>query len=46
MEITVAIEEWLKRIPEFRLDPKGAVKWSQGTVRGPRQLPLLFGAAG
>ena len=46
MEMTVAIEEWLKRIPEFRLDPKGAVKWSQGTVRGPRQLPLLFGAAG
>jgi len=45
MEMTVAIEEWLKRIPEFRLDPKGEVKWSQGTVRGPRQLPLLFGAA-
>jgi cytochrome P450 len=42
MEMTVAIEEWLKRIPEFRLDPKGEVTWSQGTVRGPRQLPLLF----
>ncbi len=43
MEMTVAIEEWLKRIPEFRLDPAGEVTWSQGTVRGPRQLPLLFG---
>jgi cytochrome P450 len=42
MEMTVAIEEWLKRIPEFRLDPAGEVTWSQGTVRGPRQLPLLF----
>ncbi|HEU0148090.1 MAG TPA: cytochrome P450 [Bradyrhizobium sp.] len=42
MEMTVAIEEWLKRIPEFRLDPRGEVTWSQGTVRGPRQLPLLF----
>jgi cytochrome P450 len=42
MEMTVAIEEWLKRIPEFRLDPKGEVTWSQGTVRGPRQLPMLF----
>jgi cytochrome P450 len=42
MEMTVALEEWLKRIPEFRLDPAGEVKWSQGTVRGPRQLPLLF----
>ena len=43
MEMTVAIEEWLKRIPDFRLDPAGKVSWSEGTVRGPRQLPVLFG---
>jgi hypothetical protein len=43
MEMTVAIEEWLKRIPDFRLDPAGTVTWSEGTVRGPRQLPMLFG---
>jgi hypothetical protein len=43
MEMTVAIEEWLKRIPDFRLDPGGKVTWSEGTVRGPRQLPVLFG---
>jgi cytochrome P450 len=42
MEMTVAIEEWLKRIPDFSLDPAGRVTWSEGTVRGPRQLPLLF----
>jgi len=46
MEMTVAIEEWLKRIPDFRLDPAGQVRWSEGTVRGPRQLPMLFGKAG
>jgi cytochrome P450 len=46
MEMTVAIQEWLKRIPEFRLDPAGRVTWSEGTVRGPRQLPMLFGKAG
>lgn len=46
MEMTVAIEEWLKRIPDFRLDPAGQVRWSEGTVRGPRQLPVLFGKAG
>jgi cytochrome P450 len=46
MEMTVAIEEWLKRIPDFRLDPAGKVKWSEGTVRGPRALPLLFGGSG
>src|SRR6202166_1088550 len=46
MEMTVALEEWLKRIPEFRLDPAGQVKWSEGTVRRPRQLPVLLGKAG
>jgi cytochrome P450 len=45
MEMTVAIEAWLKRIPDFRLDPAGQVTWSEGTVRGPRQLPMLFGKA-
>jgi cytochrome P450 len=45
MEMTVAIEEWLKRIPDFRLDPAGEITWSEGTVRGPRQLPMLFGKA-
>jgi hypothetical protein len=43
MEMTVAIEEWLKRVPEFRLDSSKKVRWSEGTVRGPRQLPILFG---
>ncbi len=42
MEMTVAIEEWLKRVPDFCLDPAGKVTWSEGTVRGPRQLPFLF----
>lgn len=41
MELRVALEDWLRRIPEFKLD--GAVTWSQGTVRGPRTLPVVFG---
>jgi cytochrome P450 len=40
MEMTVAVEELLKRIPEFSLD--GEVTWSEGTVRGPRRLPIKF----
>jgi cytochrome P450 len=40
MELTVAVEELLKRIPEFDLD--GEVTWSRGTVRGPRTLPIRF----
>jgi cytochrome P450 len=43
MEMLVAIQEWLKRIPDFRLDPSREMKWSEGTVRGPRQLPMLLG---
>ena len=43
MEIRVALQEWLARIPAFRLDPAGETKWSEGTVRGPRRLPVLFG---
>jgi cytochrome P450 len=43
MEMTVAVEEFLKRIPEFSLDLSREVTWSQGTVRGPRTLPLIIG---
>jgi hypothetical protein len=42
MELTVAVEELLKRVPEFSL--AGPVTWSEGTVRGPRRLPIRFGA--
>ena len=41
MEMTVAVEELLKRVPEFSLD--GEVTWSEGSVRGPRRLPIKFG---
>jgi cytochrome P450 len=44
MEIAVALEEWLKRIPDFRLADPTAVSWSCGSVRGPRALPLTLGA--
>jgi hypothetical protein len=36
----VAVEELLKRIPQFNL--AGEVTWSEGTVRGPRKLPIRF----
>jgi cytochrome P450 len=40
LEMTVAAEELLRRIPEFTLN--GPVTWSEGTVRGPRTLPIRF----
>jgi cytochrome P450 len=42
MELRVAIEEWLKRIPEFQLEAGAEVTWAGGQVRGPRQLPVVF----
>lgn len=40
MELQVALEELLRRKPRFRL--AGEVKWSSGSVRGPRRLPIAF----
>lgn len=42
MELNVALEEWLKRFPKFRLDDSQPVKWSAGQVRGPRRLPIAI----
>lgn len=42
LELRVAVEELLKRVPEFHLD--GKTTWSEGTVRGPRILPLAIPA--
>ena len=42
MELRVALEEWLERIPEFGLADPDAVTWAGGQVRGPRHLPVVF----
>jgi cytochrome P450 len=43
MELRVALEVWLERIPEFSLADPAAVTWSAGQIRGPRSLPLRIG---
>jgi cytochrome P450 len=43
MEMVVALQEWLKRMPAFSLDNSKPTTWSQGTVRGPRNLPIRIG---
>ena len=44
MEVRVALEEWMARIPDFRLEDPAAVTWAGGQVRGPRSLPVVFPA--
>ncbi len=42
MEMRVSIEEWLKRIPDFRLEEPDAVTWAGGQVRGPRTMSVVW----
>jgi hypothetical protein len=44
MELRVALETWLARIPDFSLADPAAVTWSAGQIRGPRMLPLRLGS--
>ncbi len=40
LELTVALEEWMARVPHFELADPDSVTWSTGQIRGPRKLPL------
>jgi cytochrome P450 len=40
MELRVALEEWMKRYPDFELTDPAKVTWSAGQVRGPRTVPV------
>jgi len=42
MEARVAIEEWLRQIPEYRVADGAGVTWAGGQVRGPRSVPVVF----
>jgi cytochrome P450 len=46
MEMKVSLEEWLRRIPDFKLENAEGVTWAGGQVRGPRQLPVVFPRGG
>ena len=40
LEMTIALEEWLRRFPKFELVDADSVTFSQGQVRGPRDLSI------
>jgi cytochrome P450 len=42
MELRVALEEWIHRIPDFHLASGEEITWAGGQVRGPRVLPVVF----
>jgi cytochrome P450 len=42
MELRVAVEVWLEKIPDFdHVDP-ALVTWAGGQVRGPRSIPVAL----
>jgi cytochrome P450 len=43
LEIRVFLEEWLRRIPAFRLDPQRPPKFIGGLNLAVRTLPLIWG---
>jgi cytochrome P450 len=42
LELRVALQTWLSRIPEFSLVDPNSVTWAGGQVRGPRQCRVRF----
>lgn len=42
MELRVAVETWLQRLPRFHLADGAEVTWAGGQVRGPRTIPVTF----
>ena len=42
LEIKVALQEWLRRIPDFALKPGTQIEYRPGGVVGPEHLPLVW----
>jgi hypothetical protein len=42
LEMRIAIEEWLRAIPEFELTDSDAVTWSTGHIWGPHAVEVHF----
>ncbi len=40
LELSVAVQVWMERFPDFILEDPSAVTWAPGQVRGPRILPI------
>lgn len=38
LELTVALQEWLRTFPEYSLDATKPTTWANGQIRGPRKI--------
>jgi cytochrome P450 len=42
LEIKIALQEWLRRIPDFTLKPGTRIEYRPGGVIGPERVPLVW----
>ncbi len=42
LEVKVALQEWLRRIPDFSIKPGTKIEYRPGGVIGPEHLPLVW----
>lgn len=40
LELTVALQEWVRAFPDFELDTATETTWANGQIRGPRNIPV------
>lgn len=43
LEMEIALETWLRHMPEYSISPGAEVTWSTGQIRGPRSIPIVVG---
>jgi cytochrome P450 len=42
LELKIALQEWLKRVPQFSLKPGAEIEYRPGGVVGPEYVPLVW----
>ena len=42
LELKIALQEWLQRVPEFSLKPDAKIEYRPGGVVGPELVPLVW----
>jgi cytochrome P450 len=42
LELTVALQEWIRAFPDYSLDETRETTWANGQVRGPRSIPVML----
>ena len=46
LELRIALQEWLRVMPHFRLADPAAIEWSGGQTRGPEQVAIVVESPG